>query len=164
MAAEGCNDKLYNITNMIIDTIANADKYAVLHPLFGKALQYIAATNLVAAEPGKVAVADGLTAIFSEAPGKTQEASVAKFECHNAHIDIQYCISGVENIGWKPRETCLHPNGDYNPDKDVQFFNDAPDMYFQLQPGQFAIFFPEDVHAPMIGSGVIKKLVIKVKI
>ena len=149
---------------MIIDTIANADKYAVLHPLFGKALQYIAGTNMAAAEPGKVAVAEGLTAIFSEAEGKTAEASVAKFECHKANIDIQYCISGTETIGWKPRETCTQPNGGYNAEKDVQFYHDGPDMYFQLQPGQFAIFFPEDVHAPMIGSGVIKKLVMKVKI
>ena len=29
-------------------------------------------------------------------------------------------------------------------------------MYFQLTDGQFAIFFPEDVHAPMIGEGEIK--------
>jgi beta-galactosidase beta subunit len=36
-------------------------------------------------------------------------------------------------------------------------------MYFELTDNQFAIFFPEDVHAPMIGEGVIKKLVVKVK-
>jgi beta-galactosidase beta subunit len=37
-------------------------------------------------------------------------------------------------------------------------------MYFQLTDRQFAIFFPDDVHAPMIGENEIKKLVIKVKI
>jgi len=41
---------------------------------------------------------------------------------------------------------------------------DAPDMFFGLTDGQFVIFFPEDVHAPMIGEDEIKKLVIKVKI
>jgi biofilm protein TabA len=46
----------------------------------------------------------------------------------------------------------------------VRFFSDTPDMFFQLTGGQFAIFFPEDVHAPMIGKGEIKKIVIKVKI
>jgi biofilm protein TabA len=44
------------------------------------------------------------------------------------------------------------------------FYNDAPDMYFELTDKQFAIFFPEDVHAPMIGESEIKKMVIKVKI
>jgi beta-galactosidase beta subunit len=33
-----------------------------------------------------------------------------------------------------------------------------------LANSQFAIFFPEDVHAPMIGEDEIKKMVIKVKI
>ena len=34
-------------------------------------------------------------------------------------------------------------------------------MYFQLTDNQFGIFYPEDVHAPMIGEGEIKKVVIK---
>ena len=48
--------------------------------------------------------------------------------------------------------------GEYNPEKDVRYFHDAADTYFQLTDGQFAIFFPEDVHAPMIGEGVIRKI------
>ncbi|MBK5271988.1 MAG: YhcH/YjgK/YiaL family protein, partial [Bacteroidia bacterium] len=103
-------------------------------------------------------------AILSNGPGKTKEASIAKFECHNKNIDIQLCISGNEHIGWKPREKCVIEYGGYNEEKDVQFYSDTPDMYFQLTDGQFAIFFPEDVHAPMIGESEIKKLVIKVKI
>ena len=67
-------------------------------------------------------------------------------------------------MGWKPRGTCLAEKGSYNPDKDVLFYNDAPDMFFGLTDGQFVIFFPEDVHAPMIGEEEIKKLVVKVKI
>ena len=113
---------------------------------------------------GLRAESEGLKAIFSNKPGVTADASVSKFECHNNHIDIQLCIKGVETIGWKPREKCQIPNGDYNPDKDVRFFSDAPDMFFQLTDWQFAVFFPEDVHAPMIGEGEIKKVVIKVKI
>ena len=89
---------------------------------------------------------------------------MAKFECHDKNIDIQVCVKGLETIAWKPREKCVTPSGDYNPDKDVRFFNDTPDMDFQLTDNQFAIFFPEDVHAPMIGEGEIKKLVFKVKI
>lgn len=37
-------------------------------------------------------------------------------------------------------------------------------MFFQLQEEQFTILFPEDVHAAMIGEGLLKKIVIKVKI
>jgi YhcH/YjgK/YiaL family protein len=149
---------------MIVDTLKNASKYYSAHPLFAKAFEYISQTDLANAADGIGDIADGLKFIFSNSPGKTKEASLAKFECHNKNIDIQLCISGEESIGWKPREKCVTPNGDYNTEKDVQFYNDAPDTFFQLTNGQFAIFFPEDVHAPMIGEGTIKKLVIKVKI
>lgn len=149
---------------MIIDTISNASKYFSVHPLFAKAFEFINQTDLANAVDGKSDISDGLKVIFSNKPGVPAEASVAKFECHNNNIDIQLCIKGVETIGWKPREKCVTENGGYNPDKDVQLYNEQPDMYFQLTDGQFAIFFPEDVHAPMIGDGEIKKLVIKVKV
>ena len=149
---------------MIIDTLKNAGKYDGLHPLFAKAFQFISQTDLEKAESGKIDIEEGLKAIFNTASGKTKEASLSKFECHNQNIDIQLCINGTETIGWKPREKCILPNGDYNPEKDVQLYFDSADTFFELTDGQFAIFFPEDVHAPMIGEGEIKKLVLKIKI
>jgi YhcH/YjgK/YiaL family protein len=148
---------------MIIDTIENANRYYGVHPRFQRAFDYIR-YELPTAADGKGDIAEGLKSIISTAPGKTAEASLAKFECHDRNIDIQYCISGVETIGWRPRTACSQPNGGFNAEKDVQFFHDAPHPFFQLQPGQFAIFFPEDVHAPMIGEGEIRKLVVKVAI
>lgn len=148
---------------MVLDTLENAGHYFSLHPLFEQAFQYIRSQNLSALEVSKF-----------EIKGKDLHASVsskegvkkgdAKFEAHNNYIDIQFCPSGKETIGWKPRHRCTEPKGEYNSEKDVTFFNDQPDTYFELHEGQFAIFFPEDVHAPMIGEGPIKKLVIKVKL
>ncbi|RYF87634.1 MAG: DUF386 domain-containing protein [Chitinophagaceae bacterium] len=149
---------------MVIDSLKNAAKYYALHPLFRQAFEYINATDLASAQDGKADIAEGLKAIFSNARGKTKDQSLQKFECHDKHIDIQLCISGKETIGWKPRENCSALKGEYNEEKDVSFYDDAADMFFQLTDGQFAIFFPEDVHAPMIGEGDIKKLVIKVQI
>ena len=150
---------------MIIDTLQNASKYFSVHPLFAKAFEYISTTDLSSIEPGKYDIdADNLKAIVASKKGMTAAESSAKFECHNKHIDIQLCINGKEQIGWKSRQDCTKENGGYNEEKDVQFYSDAPDMFFQLTNGQFAIFFPEDVHAPMIGEDEIKKLVIKVKI
>ncbi len=149
---------------MIIDTLQNASKYFSVHPLFEQAFAYISRTTIAAVEPGKYDIdGDNLKAAYSNKKGVTAEESVAKFECHDKHIDIQVCISGVETIGWKPREKCKTPNGAYNETKDVQLYHEQPDMFFKLTNDQFVIFFPEDVHAPMIGEGEIKKLVIKVK-
>jgi YhcH/YjgK/YiaL family protein len=88
--------------------------------------------------------------------------STSAFECHNKYIDIQLCLGGVETVGWKSRNTCLEPRGTYDAEKDVLFYEDAPDMFFKLHTAQFGIYFPEDVHAPMIGEGNIKKIVMKV--
>jgi biofilm protein TabA len=178
MEAAGCRDDLnrqsifftHKFFFMIIDTIQNAPKYFSLHAFFPKAFEYIRNTDLETMESGKYDILgeglqeDDLKAIFSTKKGMTAEESIAKFECHEKFIDIQVCINGVEQIGWKPKQKCATPNGGYNEEKDVRLFKDAPDMYFQLTNGQFVIFFPEDVHAPMIGDSEIKKLVIKVKI
>ena len=149
---------------MIIDTLANAAKYTGLNPLFAKAFEYLHDKDLQKLEDGKFDISEGLKLIVNTANGKTAEASLAKFECHDKNIDIQICVKGLEKIAWKPREKCVAPNGVYNPEKDVRFFSDSPDMSFQLTDNQFAIFYPEDVHAPMIGEGEIKKLVFKVRI
>jgi YhcH/YjgK/YiaL family protein len=149
---------------MIVDSLKNLDRYSSVHPLFAKAFEYLRETDLASIEVGKYDITDGLKAIVSDKKGMTSAESCAKFECHNANIDIQVCIRGKETLGWKPRQSCQSEREPYNPEKDVQFYTDAPDMFFQLEDGQFAIFFPEDVHAPMIAEGEVKKMVIKVKI
>lgn len=149
---------------MIIDSLANAEKYTSLHPMFAAAFNYIKSLDLATIEPGTYEVSDGLKSIVSNKTGKTAEESISKFECHNKNIDIQLCIHGTETIAWKARQACVSPKGEYNADKDVMFYGDAPTTDFQLNDSQFAIFFPEDVHAPMIGEGMIKKLVMKVRI
>lgn len=149
---------------MVIDTLNNASKYNSLHPLFETAFDFLKGKDLQNLEDGKHDISEGLKLIVSNGNGKTKKVSLEKFECHDKNIDIQICVNGLETIGWKPREKCNIPNGEYNPEKDVRFFNDSPDMFFQLTNNQFVIFYPEDVHAPMIGEGAIKKLVFKVKI
>lgn len=96
--------------------------------------------------------------------GMTLLESAGKFECHRRHIDIQLCIKGEETIGWSPSENCSRPDGEFNIEKDFLFYKDKPEMYFRLNENQFVIFLPTDVHAPLIGEGIIKKLVIKVLI
>ena len=148
---------------MIIDTLDNAAKYYNVHLLFQKAFEYIKTQDLKSLEVGKFDISEGLKGAIAEKEGMTAEESASKFECHDNHIDIQLCITGPEIIGWRPRSKCSSLKGEYNAEKDVLFYNEAPDMHFTLNDNQFAIFFPEDVHAPMISEGVVKKMVIKVK-
>lgn len=148
---------------MIIDLIENASKYFSVHPLFERAFTYLQQNNLQEIT-GKHEIAEGLKAGFTNDPGKTKDERVGKAECHREFIDIQVCIKGKETMGWKPLSKSIKPNGDYNVEKDIQFFYDEPDTFFDLTDGQFVVFFPEDVHLPMLGNGNIQKVVIKVKI
>ncbi|GAA4086044.1 YhcH/YjgK/YiaL family protein [Mucilaginibacter panaciglaebae] len=149
---------------MIIDTLKNAERYYTLHSGFKTAFEYLNSTNLAALENGVIELGDGIRVIVSNDPGRTREAAAKIFECHNQNIDIQVCIHGLETMGWKPRADCQQVEVPYNPEKDYMFYNDEPDTYFSLKNGQYVIFFPEDVHAPMIGEGLIKKLVVKVPV
>lgn len=149
---------------MVIDSLHNIDRYVSLHPRFSKAFDFINTTNLQSLETGEIRIdGEDIRAIIMEEELVSVEESTDGFECHNTFIDIQVCINGQETVGWRSRGTCNTPKAPYNPEEDVLFFADQPDMYFNLKEGQFSIYFSDDVHAPTIGNGKIKKMVIKVR-
>ena len=87
----------------------------------------------------------------------------AKLEVHDKYIDIQILLSGAEeSFGWADRSTLREPKEAFNAEKDIQFFLDAPQTYYTLRPGQFTILLPEDAHAPLVGEGTIRKVILKV--
>ncbi len=150
---------------MIIDSLNNATTYQSLHPGFKTAFDYLRARDLNSLETGIIEVAEGMKIIVAEGEARSAEAAVKTFECHNKNIDIQLLIGGVETMGWKPRKDCSNIQGEgYSEENDILFFEEEADTFFTLHPMQFVIFYPEDVHAPMIGEGLIKKLVVKVAI
>ncbi|MDE6277528.1 MAG: YhcH/YjgK/YiaL family protein [Muribaculaceae bacterium] len=83
-------------------------------------------------------------------------------EAHQRFIDIHVPLKGVEGIGWAPLRTLKHPHGPYDPGRDIQFFGDSAHSILHVHPGQAAIFFPHDAHAPNIGLGNHRKLCIKI--
>jgi len=146
---------------MILDSLANADRYNQLHPLFASAFNYLGTTNLAAIDSGRFNIeGDNLIAIFSKGPGR--ERASAKLECHRHYIDIQYIISGNDEMGWKPLRDCKQPVSEFNTEKDIQFFNDTPESWVIAPTGAFCLFFPEDAHAPLVSSGLIHKVVLKI--
>ena len=146
---------------MIIDYIENASRYEALHPSFKIAFDQLKQNDKDALD-GFLNEEAGVRMFGYKGEGKTPEQSLETFECHDLNIDIQFCIEGKEGFYWKPRAKCQLPNGDYNTEKDVRFFYDQPDTYFELQANEFVIFFPEDVHAPMISENALNKIVVKV--
>ena len=146
---------------MIIDTLENLEQYASVNPRFAKAIEYLKSTDLNAQEPGKVEL-DGkdLVVNFSIAKGKTKEQ--AQLETHKNFIDIQIPLSCTEVMGYTP--ACNLPEGEYNAEKDITKFAMPSEAYIPVHPGMFAIFFPQDGHAPCISEEEsIRKVIVKVR-
>lgn len=146
---------------MILASLADSAQYETLHPLFHKAFEYVKQNDLAQAPVGKIVLDDDKLFIsVSDVTGKI--ADEAKLESHAKYIDIQMPLNAVEIIGFLPAGECRNPIDGYNTSKDITFFTDKPSAYVQVEPGQFVILFPHDGHAPCIGRGPMRKLVIKV--
>ena len=146
---------------MIFATLTNADRYAALHSLFPRAFDYLRNTDLNALAPGRYPIeGERLFAIVETAAGRSRDQ--AKLECHRKYIDIQLVLEGTDEMGWKPLSDCQEPFADYSAERDIQFFRDAPASWIATPPGAFCIFFPEDAHAPLVSSGHIRKVIIKI--
>jgi biofilm protein TabA len=148
---------------MIFDVLANADRYARLHPLFERAFAYLSETDFAAMAPGRNPLeGDALFAIVEEAEARTREQ--AQLECHRRYIDIQFVLSGLDEMGWKPLCDCREPAVEYSDKRDIAFFRDVPAAWVAVPPGAFCVFFPEDAHAPLVGAGPIRKVVMKIAV
>ncbi|MCX6138768.1 MAG: YhcH/YjgK/YiaL family protein [Ignavibacteriales bacterium] len=146
---------------MILSDKKDMMRYVGLHPRFAAAFEFLAKTDL-AAHPIESHVIDGknIYANFSFGKGKTKHD--ARLEAHKVYIDIQYLIEGTEEIGWKELDHCMEIQNPYKEEKDVMFYADAPETWLKLVAGQFAIFFPEDAHAPVVSDDNVHKVVVKV--
>lgn len=148
---------------MIFDTLDNADCYARLHPLFPRAIEYLRDTNLSALPPGRYPIAgEQLFAIVEAAEARSR--SEAKLECHRRYIDIQLVLEGNDEMGWRSLRDCRQPIADYSTERDIQFFHDVPHSWINTPPGALCIFFPGDAHAPLVGKGSIRKVVVKIAV
>jgi len=152
---------------MILDTLGNSTRYAALHPGFAQAFAF-----LKHAEWAKMSSASGDRErqtlrhlldgdrVYVEGRGRAG----ARLEAHRRHIDIQFTIEGNEEIGWRSLSGCAQPAGPFDDERDVGFFSDAPETWVSVPPGTFAIFFPDDAHAPLAGRGTVKKAIVKIAI
>jgi len=146
---------------MILDTLARADRYSALHPLFARAFAFLRQTDLDALAPGRYTI-DGeqLFAIVEHCTGRAR--AEAQLECHRRYIDIQLVLEGTDEMGWKALAECLSPATDYDAARDIRFFSDVPSSWIATPAGSFCLFFPDDAHAPLVSSGFIRKVVVKI--
>jgi len=147
---------------MIFDKLSNLHKYISLHPRFEKAISFIKTADLDALIPGRHLI-DGEDIYVSAAEYFTKDEGF--LEGHREHIDIQLITKGSEKIGFALLTDQVEKEP-YNGARDISFYHGNCD-HLTLVPGDFAIFFPEDLHKPGIMDKYlveVKKIVIKIKV
>lgn len=146
---------------MIIDTLDKLGFYASLNPLFADIVDFLKTNDLNKLEEGKHFIKENdLFVNIQTAKGKSREE--AKPETHRKMIDIQIPLSGEETYGYTP--LCNLPDLEYNEEKDIIKYEGPADTYVTCKPGEMAIFFPQDGHAPCISAEpTIKKAIFKIK-
>ncbi len=148
---------------MILDSLKNSALYENVNPRMKKAFELIASTDWTTMETG-IHELDGKDIYVNVMERELKQKSDAKLEVHNEYIDIQVLVTGKEEaFGWSERKDLRMPQGEFNAEKDIQFFDDVPQTYYTLRPGQFTVLFPEDGHAPMVGEGTMRKIIVKVR-
>lgn len=148
---------------MIIAHLNHSDRYENLHPSFATIFNYVKSNNLLEAELGKTEFdGDNVFIINSEPECLSRENQVLEY--HKKYLDIHILLRGEETIGWKNLTDCTQEKKAFDIDEDYGLFQDSPTSYVTLLPGHFAIVYPEDAHAPIIGNGKIRKLVVKIKV
>ena len=147
---------------MVVDTLENLEKYASLNPLFAQAIEFLKSHDLQAMEIGKTEL-KGKDLLVNIAQTKPKTKEEAKLETHNEFIDIQIPLSGTEIMGYTAAKDCVPTNAPYNVEKDITFFEGLAETYIAVKPGMFAIFFPQDGHAPGITPDGVKKVIVKVE-
>jgi YhcH/YjgK/YiaL family protein len=152
-----------NGETVILDHLAQAARLDALHPGFARAFEFLRRPDLAALPPGRHEV-DG-DRVFALAGAETGRGRArARLEAHRRYADIQYVVSGNEVMGWRALASCRSTGLGYDASKDIEFFAAEPAIWLPVAPGGFAVFFPEDCHAPLAGDGIIRKVVMKVAV
>jgi biofilm protein TabA len=135
---------------MILDRLDNADLYGGLGTNIAAALDYLRRTDFSQMPVGRHEVdGDRVFAIVQRYRPKPLEQIV--WEAHRKYIDVQFVAAGTERMGYVPLGDGLQVRSPYDAEKDAILF-DAEGQLLTLSAGEFAVFFPCDVHAPGLAT------------
>lgn len=151
---------------MIYDRLTNSEQYYVFGEKFEKAFEFLKNTDLEHLEDGSYEI-DGREIYANVQTMTTKPVADKKWEVHRKYIDIQYVIKGEEKMGYGILEDFTDVTIPYNDSVDVEFLDGQKYNFVDVYAGDFVIFAPNDVHAPMLACeecSEIKKVIVKIRV
>lgn len=142
---------------MILANIKDAEKYCSINPNFKVVFDFL---KTLTKDSKEGLIAEDYRVNFSgkycDTADKNADGTPKAFEAHKKYIDIHYCISGSEGIGYNDL-TRLAPATEYDEENDYLLLSGEYQKVI-LHEGDFCIVFPEDAHIPMMKGASDEKL------
>lgn len=132
-----------------------------------KALEFLRSTDFTQLAPGVVEI-DGRQIFAQILDLTTRPQQDNRPEVHRRYLDIQFLAWGEEKIGVAIDNGKNIISESLLETRDIIFYENAEnESLFEMTPGNYAIFFPQDVHRPACNKHretPIRKIVVKVAV
>lgn len=149
---------------MILCDIADAKRFEMLGEEMADALQWLLAHHKDEFEKGSFTIGRNNDIVVKCEEPHLLPREKAALEAHRKFIDIHVPLKDVETMGWASLTNLKYPHGEYDEERDIIFYGDSATSFLHVRVGQIAVFFPEDAHAPNLGTGKNRKLCIKIPV
>lgn len=151
---------------MILDHLSQCQRYAAILPGFARAFEFLRQVDAFCPTGRHELDGENLFALVQRY--RTKPVAQAALEAHRKYADVQFIAAGRESVFWAPLAALSDVTQPYSAEKDIAFFCVVPEVLpVHLVAGQFAVFFPEDGHAPGLewnGASEVLKVVVKVRV
>lgn len=153
---------------MIYDQLLHAQRYQAIHQHLRIGLDALLSGKFNQSPDGRYELlGQDVYALVQTYTTKPRQAG--KWEAHRKYTDVQFMVEGSEMMGHTPLAG-LREMSPFDPAKDIGFYTGGNDpaasgSFFQVNPGQFAIFFPHDAHMPSLAitePARVRKIVLKI--
>lgn len=145
---------------MLISSIKNHKNILKIFPQLDIVFDFLLKNISSKTADGRYNVTEDIYAVVANSDPKPEEEQL--LEAHRKYIDLQYILTNTDNIGWKFLDKSFKIYKRYNKKNDISFYKNKPDIFLKLKKSEFAIFFPEDAHAPLCNLKKVKKCIVKI--
>lgn len=143
----------------------NEDMEKVLPRAVIKAINYLRNNNFLNMKAGVYDI-QGKDIFAQVIDTTTKKKDDVRPEVHKNYIDVQFSVEGKEKIGFARDSDNNKVLEDLFEEKDIKFYEKMEnEIDLIMKPGNFAVFFPKDVHRPGCSLGeacTIRKVIVKI--
>ena len=150
---------------MIYGNMNNTGSWAAYPESIARALNYLKDKDFVTMEPGVYEI-EGKDIYVQVINANADIIEKKRPEVHRKYVDLQFSPEGGEIIGFATDTGNNELDEELFDTKDIKFYkNMENEVFIKMNPKDFFVFFPWDVHRPgctELGPKQIRKVVVKI--